>query len=111
MYRSFITILIFFTLICCNRQSSSPRAKAENDIKEKVFRYQFEHNNSSQQKNAKVFFLCVDGKDPSPLLLERFADHKPLVKPVSFSKSFASEDVIDKETGERGIIFRMSTIH
>lgn len=50
------------------------------DICEAVFRYQFEHNASGAQQNAKVYFLEVFNKDPSPEFLARFKDNTPPVK-------------------------------
>jgi hypothetical protein len=81
----------------------------EDDIREAVFRYEFAHNASGQQQNAKLYFLSVDkDKDPSDAFISRFKDHKPPVK--KRSRATGEFEVIDKETGERGLIFRATTI-
>jgi hypothetical protein len=84
-------------------------AAEQDDIREAVFRYQFEHNASGQKQNAKVYFLSLGkDKEPGDAFIARFKDHKPPVKKLSQAqKTF---EVIDKETGERGLIFRAVTI-
>ena len=81
----------------------------EDDIREAVFRYQFKHNASGQQQNAKAYFLSLGkDKDPSDLFMVRFKDHKPPVK--KRSQATGKFEVIDKKTGKSGIIFVVSTI-
>jgi hypothetical protein len=81
----------------------------EDDIREAVFRYEFAHNASGQQQTAKVYFLSL-GKDTDPgdAFMSRFKDHKPPVK--KRSQATGQFEVIDKETGERGLIFRVTAI-
>lgn len=81
----------------------------EDDTREAVFRYEFAHNASGQQQNAKVYFLSLDkDKDPSDAFMSRFKDHKPPVK--KRSQATREAEVIDKDTGERGLIFRATAI-
>jgi hypothetical protein len=81
----------------------------EDNIREAVFRYQFEHNASGQQQNAKVYYLSlVKDSDPKDEFMLRFKGHKPPVK--KRSQATGQFEVIDKETGERGLIFRATTI-
>jgi hypothetical protein len=80
------------------------------DIREAVFRYQFNHNASGQQQNAKVYFLSLDqDKDPSNEFMERFKGTEPPVKKASQASKSAG-GVVDKETGERGLLFRITSI-
>ncbi|HYX72344.1 MAG TPA: hypothetical protein VE732_06210 [Nitrososphaera sp.] len=97
--------------------SANPQAKSENsltpadedDIREAVFRYQFDHNASAQQQNAKVYFLSLGkAKDPSDLFMLRFRGHKPSVKKGSHAGG--KGEVIDNKTGERGLIFYATSI-
>lgn len=81
----------------------------EDSIREAVFRYQFEHNASGQQQKAKVYFLSIGkNEDPSDAFMARFDKHKPPVK--KRSQATGKFEVIDKQTGERGLIFGVTTI-
>lgn len=107
--------LVLGSLLVLGIQGKAPRSKLEltaaeqDDIREAVFRYQFEHNASGQQQNAKVYFLTFGkDKEPGDAFIARFKDHKPPVKKRSQSKG--QGEVIDKETGERGLIFSAVTI-
>jgi hypothetical protein len=88
------------------------RQSQEDDIREAVFRYQFEHNASGQQKTAKVFFIGVEGNagDPSDMLLKRFADNKPPVRKASASHFVKGKGIVDKQTGELGLAFSVTSI-
>jgi hypothetical protein len=52
----------------------------DDDICEAVFRYQFEHNVSVAQQNAKAYFLEIYRNDPSNEFIARFIGNSPLVK-------------------------------
>jgi hypothetical protein len=81
----------------------------EEDIREAVFRYQFWHNASAKQQRAKVYFLSIgDDKDPRDAFMARFDKHKPPVKKLS--QATGNFGVVDKKTGERGLIFSVTTI-
>ena len=55
--------------------------------------------------------MSVDEKaNPSDALLTRFAGRRPLVKKVSESFSKEYEGIYDKETGKKGILFRITSI-
>jgi hypothetical protein len=57
------------------------REQPENlDICEAVFRYQFKHNASMVQQNAKAYFIRVFKQDPSDEFLARFTGNIPPVK-------------------------------
>lgn len=49
------------------------------DIVEATFRYQFRHNHSGQQENAKAYYLTFLNQDPSLAVLARFKNHSPPV--------------------------------
>jgi hypothetical protein len=82
----------------------------EQDIREAVFRYQFNHNSSGQQQNAKVYFLSLNqGRSPGNDLMIRFKGNKPPVRKVS-EASVSARGVVDKKTGRRGLVFRITEI-
>ena len=94
------------------RPSTAPaRSAAEDDIREATYRYQFLHNASGLQQKADVYFLSLGEKDtdPSDAFMKRFADHKPTVKKVSSSAGRLG-GVRDKDTGGKGLIFRVAQI-
>ena len=82
------------------------------DIREAVFRWQFENNASYHRE--KVIFLSIDDKDPGDAFMKRFKGYRLPVKKMSQSKRLKSEKslsgVVDKNTGARGIIFRIKSI-
>jgi len=110
-----VTLLLFVAATACLGAQKSSRAKAEDDIREAVFRYQFTHN--CWGRPEKVYFLSVNDKDPSKAFMRRFRGHKPPVKPVSkcrIDKNLVpgrpKTAVIDRETGDRGLIFKTEKI-
>ncbi|MDQ7827352.1 MAG: hypothetical protein RDV48_31450 [Candidatus Eremiobacteraeota bacterium] len=84
------------------------------DIMETVFQYQFDHNFSGKQQNAKAYFLsALEGKDPGENVIRHFSDHRPPVKKKSqceVKQVGLGEPVIDKETGEEGLLFQVDSI-
>ena len=94
---------------CLGAQRSS-RARAEDDIREAVFKYHM-HRFGRGWKDMKVHFLSVNGEDPSKALMGRFRGHKPPVKPVSQSVyRDIARGVRDRKTGEKGVVFRADKI-
>ena len=75
-------------------------------------RHQFGNNASAFQENRKVYFLEVNGEDPSDPFMKRFAGHAPIVKKVSEALTSAGETtgVVDKVTGQHGLIFNQGAI-
>ena len=107
--------LLLGSLLVLGLQENVPPSKLEltaaeqDDIREAVFRYEFENNASGQKRNAKVYFLSLGkDKETDDAFIARFKDHKPPVKKRSQSKE--DFEVFDKETGERGLIFSAVTI-
>lgn len=80
-------------IVLSARPVKSLTAAELDDIREAVFRYQFEHNASGQQELAKSYFLSVeDGKDPEDEFMKRFTDHLPSVKKFSQAKGEFKKD-------------------
>ena len=117
----FISILL---LAGCSDQgfevtNERPLLGIEDQVRESVFRYQFEHNESGQQQSAGIYFLSVMTQndstgywmngDPGNDLLQHFVDHVPVVKP--YSKCTTSVNgVFDRVTGERGLVFYVGAL-
>jgi hypothetical protein len=108
-------IIHFLLLFMCSSlclAADQARESQTDDIREAVFRWQFDHNASGQQANTYVYFLAVGEKDgdPSDEFIKRFSGHKPSVRKVSACSADARKGVLDKKTGERGLIFRIRSI-
>ncbi|MBV10320.1 MAG: hypothetical protein CMN21_14010, partial [Rubinisphaera sp.] len=105
---SFLLLLIFASV---GLSADDARKNQEDDVREAVFRWQFEHNASGQQKKAKAYYLQIGEKgDPSDAFMKRFAEHKSPVRKVSACTADSGKGVLDKKTGERGLIFRVTSI-
>lgn len=105
-------LLLLLALSSIGFAADKIRESQADDIREAVFRWQFDHNASGVQKKAQAYFLEVGekGGDPTEDLLKRFTDHKPPVRKVSACTASADKGVLDKKTGERGLIFRITRI-
>ncbi|MDQ7824416.1 MAG: hypothetical protein RDV48_16565 [Candidatus Eremiobacteraeota bacterium] len=113
MNKAFLSIVLclFFTVAFPMPGAASPsRQKDIDDIIEAVFRSQIK--GFSSWKEVKVFFLSLYGKDPRDDIMKRFQGNIPPVKKVS--KSSCQKEMpcqqFDKETGEKGIVFYISSI-
>jgi hypothetical protein len=87
--------------------------RQEDDIREAVFRHQFDHNASGLQKNAHAYCLAIrDGdmdSDPSDQLMKRFAHNKPPVRKAS-GCHWTSIQVIENRSGRSALIFFVSNV-
>ena len=108
MKRSLLCLLLIAASRCA---ATSPSTADSEDIREAVFRYQFQHNASGQQQAAKVYCLSIGAhQDPSNELMKRFANNNPPVRKVSVCDSSRLKGVIDKQTPQGVLIFRVESI-
>jgi hypothetical protein len=112
MLKSILPVLLVFTSACSSPLSKADRLSQEDDIREAIFRHQFTHNASGQQKHARFYCLSVgeNDNDPTDELLKRFADHKPPVLKRSDCHVHPFTGVSNNRTGTRSLIFRVSGI-
>jgi len=110
--RNITSLFLFLAFASVSVGADPARQRQEDDIREAVFRWQFDHNLSGQQKKAKVYFLSVGDKygDPSDEFIKRFADNKAPVRKRSECTVDAGKGVLDKKTGEQGLIFNVTRI-
>jgi len=109
--KTITSLLLLFLFTSVGFSADNARKNEEDDIREAVFRWQFEHNASGQQQKAEAYFLQVGEKgDPSDAFMERFAKHKPPVRKGSACTADMAKGVLDKNTGEKGLIFRVTSI-
>ena len=110
--RNFTRLFLCLAFASVSVGADQARQLQEDDIREAVFRWQFDHNVSGQQKRAKVYFLSVGEKygDPSDEFLKRFADNQPPVRKRSECTADAGKGVLDKKTGEQGLVFNVTRI-
>ena len=108
-----IQFALILALIFSQFTNTVPQKDAEDEIRESVFRYMFEHCATQQHPYAKAFYIAVEkDKDPSDEFLKRFAGHEPAIKKLS--QSTYSKDgmgiVVDKETSRGGIQYTVGTL-
>ena len=109
--KTVIRLFLLFTLASLGFAADEGRQSQEDNIRETVFRYQFDHNASGQQKGAKMYYLGVgkEKADPSDEFMKRFAANKPLVGKAS-AAHFIRGKLLDKKTAERGLAFYVTNI-
>lgn len=120
---SSLIVLAALLVACIGRVSSVPvvsptalpRSAQENDIREAVFRYQFQHNASGAQQTAEFYCLSLgeysNELDPDDELMQRFQGHKPAVKKISQCVYGPEMGVQDADTGQSGgLVFRVTHI-
>jgi hypothetical protein len=102
-------VALAITSGCAGKQSPASR---DDDLREAIFRYQFQHNHSGIQQQAAVYCLSVSEKatDPTDAFTKRFEGNTPPVKKVSECSASADKGVSDKATGGHGLIFRIGAI-
>ena len=108
--KTFAYLFLLFGFASLGLAAEKARESQTDDIREAVFRWQFDHNASGQQTNSQVYFLEVGekGGDPTDEFMKRFANHKPPVRKVSACSANAGKGVLDMKTGEKGLIFRIT---
>jgi hypothetical protein len=97
-------LFLLFGFASVSVAADQARESQTDDIREAVFRWQFDHNASGQRTNSQVYFIEVGekGGDPTEQFMKRFAKHKPPVRKVSACNASADKGVLDKKTGEKG---------
>jgi hypothetical protein len=104
-------LLVFSSSVCI--ASPPDKVEQELDIREATFRYQFGNNASGQKTNTKNYCLSIDAgdkkTDPDDAFLKRFTG-SPAVKKLSACDKSGMHGVVDKKTGERGLMFHTGAI-
>jgi hypothetical protein len=126
-------LLSFFTLYASGldyAQSESANRKAQElEIRAAVIRHQMEEwwrnmdayeshakerweKQTAKEENYKIYFVSLNGKDPSDEFVKRFSDVPRIVKKASSSqiRMSGSSGVLDRETQQTGIIFKANAI-
>jgi hypothetical protein len=107
-------VLIAAVLAACasgsSTASAAARRRAEPAVREAVFRALFEHNASGLGDKAGAYYIRWQEADPDAGFLARFAGQEPPVRPASRCDAGKEKGVIDRETGERGLLFTIDSI-
>jgi hypothetical protein len=100
-----VTVLLGMALHSARMQAAAPD---EDEIREAVARYQV----AKSDVKAEIYFLAIDGKDPSEALLKRLADLNPPVKRKSLSKKTkdAFGTIVEAKTEKIGVLFEQGAI-
>jgi hypothetical protein len=104
---SLVVGLLCLACVCVVRPQSG--GGDDEAIREAVARYQI----AKWDLKAEIYFLSVDGKDPSDALLKSMADINPPVKKKSLSKKTkdAVGEIVEAKTEKVGVIFGQEAIH
>ena len=113
MNRFMMMAVAVMLLAACGmaRADDDFRKREEDDIREAVFRYQFERLVFAEMRSVQNYYLSFgeNDQDPPNDFMKRFSACKPPVKKVSScSGSKSGHPVKDKKTGESGLIFRVT---
>jgi len=103
----------------CSSPPPGPRSAHREDICEAVFRHELEGHLGVAE--VEVYFLTIEGQDPSADFLARFADLPRPVRPGSWAtrrgmseamsrRRVAWRGMIDKETGMQGRILHIDSL-
>lgn len=111
--RFLLRIVILLCFVAAGLASDGGRAAEEDNIREAVFRHQFEHNASGQQRHAHAYCLAImtgdQHKDPSHRFMTRFSHHKPSVRKAS-DCHWTEIQVVENRWGRSALIFFVSDI-
>jgi hypothetical protein len=115
IYRlSFVLVPLLLAYSTTLFASDADQISEEDDIREAVFLYQFDHNASGLQKHAHAYciFVTINDRrvDPSNGFLKRFAHHKPPVRKGSACHWTSGVAVYDRG-GRPALIFTISKIN
>jgi len=131
--RQFVTPILISALLLSaipaqSQDSETDRKAAEQDIFALVIRNQMENwirdgdkseaeaksesdKAIAQHLNFKVFFIEIQGKDPSDDFISRFSDLPRVIKKISSEKPAKGPHTpVDKPSGRTGIIFSVDSI-
>jgi hypothetical protein len=106
--------LVLMMAVFMSIDRRSDKSGSLDDLMEAVFRYQFAHNCSSSRDEANAYYIGIyNDLDPGDDFMKRFVKNKPTVKKISKSIIVQKDlgySVIDRETGQEGLIFRITSI-
>ena len=107
-----VGLFLLLAFVSFGAAADGIRQNQEDDIREAVFRWQFDHSGGWLQQETKAYYLQVgeNDNDPSDELIKRFSGHKPPVRKGSACNANIRTGVLDKQTGERGLILRVRSI-
>jgi hypothetical protein len=94
----FLGLLLALFCTSCGSSAKISRAKAPDDIREAVFRYQFAQ---FQRTGEHIFFLTISGEDPSDEFMKRFGADTASVR--KGSEINPRVRVVEKKTGARAV--------
>jgi hypothetical protein len=111
-----IALLLFATQVAaCSSggsaaASAAARLRAEPAVREVVFRHLFANNASGLKDRAAAYYIRFREADPEAAFLARFAGQEPPVLPASRCEASKEQGVLDRATGERGLLFTIESI-
>ncbi len=107
-----IVYLLLITLSLSQVAINNSETESDDNIREAVLKYMFDHDATQQHPFTKVFFIAIDkDKDPPKEFMKKFEGHNPRVKKLSQS-TYTSDTgmIVDEETGGAGIRYSVGVV-
>ncbi|HXJ90694.1 MAG TPA: hypothetical protein VMS18_28050 [Candidatus Binatia bacterium] len=108
-----VPLLLAFVMVPSSFAADTGRSKEEDNIREAVFRHQFQHNASGQKQQAHAYCLSIrladKDADPTDEFMKRFSGHMPPVRKASQCR-WSKGEVVENHTGKPALIFSISNI-
>jgi hypothetical protein len=104
--------LLLLSLSVSQAVGTASKAEIEDQIREAVLKYMFEHSATEQHLHTSTFIIAINkGKDPSDEFMKRFDGHKPIVKKL-WQSTYTSDTgaIVDKETGRGAILYNVGSV-
>lgn len=105
--KTVVYLMLFCAFALVGRAADEARRIQARDVWETVYRYQIK--SVGDPNFYKVFFLSLQGRDPSDEFMKRFVENKLPVRKKSDSRYGKGKGLVDKETGGEGTLFQISS--
>ena len=104
---SIFMILLFVSGVVVAQAKTSSAKTTQDDVREAVFRWQFENNRAGVFRGAPFFCLSLNGADPTTAFMRRFKGYRTPLKKISQCDT-SSRGVSDSKTGKYGgVVFKV----
>ena len=104
-----ISLLTLMLFICGVAVTAQPKASttqsSQDDVREAVFRWQFENNKAGVPRGAAFFCLSLNGRDPTTAFMKRFKGYRTPLKKISQCDISGAGVTSGKSAG--GVVFKV----
>ena len=102
------SLMCFITSVSFAAQTKSSSTQSNpDDVREAVFRWQFENNKAGVPPGAGFYCLSLNGRDPTNVFMRRFKGYRIPLKKISECNT-SGGGVSDAKTGKYGgVVFKV----